>query len=70
MAGFKAGAGAESGIAYHVGQAPTLLAGNSDASVVIAPAGFSQSAYDKFSSDEVSATIKAKGGSYGGGAKR
>lgn len=65
MAGFKSGAGVESGIAYHVEQAPTLLAGNCDASIVVA--GYSQAAYDKFSADSKSATLKAQGGSYGGG---
>ena len=69
MAGFKSRAGAKADIAYHTEQAPTLLAGCDDASVVIAPAGFSQAAYDKFISDNVSATLKAEGGSYGGGVK-
>lgn len=67
MAGFKSGAGVESGIAYREGQAPTLLAGNSDASVIV-PTGFSQAAYDKFNADDKTATLKAQGGSYGGGA--
>lgn len=31
--------------------------------------GFSQAAYDKFIEDEKSATLKARGGTYGGGAK-
>ena len=66
VAGFKSRAGAEADIAYHVEQAPTLLAGCDDASVIIAPAGYSQAAYDKFVSDDKSATLKAKGGSYGG----
>lgn len=29
--------------------------------------GFSQAAYDKFNSDNISATLKAQGGNYGGG---
>lgn len=29
--------------------------------------GFSQAAYDKFLQDQKSATLKAQGGSYGGG---
>lgn len=29
--------------------------------------GFSQAAYDKFIEDEKSATLKARGGTYGGG---
>lgn len=29
--------------------------------------GFSQAAYDKFLADQKSATLKAQGGSYGGG---
>lgn len=66
VAGFKSDAGAKSDIAYHVEQSPTLLAGNNDASVVIVPAGFSQSAYDKFIDADKSATLKAQGGSYGG----
>lgn len=69
MAGFKSDAGAKSDIAYHVEQSPTLLAGNNDASVVIVPAGFSQSAYDKFIDADKSATLKAQGGSYGGGSE-
>ncbi len=69
MAGFKSSAGAESDIAYRLEQSPTLLAGNADASVVIVRSGFAQAAYDKFVSDDKSATLKAKGGSYGGGSE-
>lgn len=69
MAGFKSDAGAKSDIAYHVEQSPTLLAGNNDASVVIVPVGFSQSAYDEFIDADKSATLKAQGGSYGGGSE-
>lgn len=67
MAGFKARAGAEADIAYHLEQSPTLLAGNNDATVLVAPVGYSQAAYDKFIADEKSATLKARGGTYGGG---
>lgn len=66
MAGFKCSAGSASDIAYREGQSPTLLASNLDASV-IAPTGFSQAAYDKFTKDTKTATLKARGGSYGGG---
>lgn len=67
MAGFKSSAGAKADIAYREEQAPTLLAGNADASV-IAPTCFSQATYDKFNEDDKTATLKAQGGSYGGGA--
>lgn len=66
MAGFKSNAGAKADIAYREEQSPTLLASNNDASV-IAPTGFSQAAYDKFAADDKTATLKAQGGSYGGG---
>lgn len=69
MAGFKARAGAEADIAYHLEQSPTLLAGNNDATVLVAPVGYSQAAYDKFITDEKSATLKARGGTYGGGSE-
>lgn len=69
MAGFKSRAGEKSDIAYQIEQSPTLLAGCDDASVVIAPASFSQAAYDKFIDADKSATLKAQGGSYGGGVK-
>lgn len=32
--------------------------------------GFSQAAYDKFLQDSTSATLKARGGTYGGGAAK
>ena len=67
VAGFKSSAGAESDIAYREARAPTLLASHLDASV-IAPTGYSQATYDKFIEDDKTATLKARGGSYGGGA--
>lgn len=67
MAGFKARAGARADIAYHLEQSPTLLAGNNDATVVLAPAGYSQAAYDNYVSDNITATLKSQGGNYGGG---
>jgi DNA (cytosine-5)-methyltransferase 1 len=66
VAGFKSGVGAGSDIAYREEQAPTLLAGSTDASVIV-PTGYSQAAYDKFNADDKTATLKAQGGSYGGG---
>lgn len=66
MAGFKYSAGSKADIAYREEQAPTLLASSLDASV-IAPTGYSQAAYDKFIEDDKTATLKARGGTYGGG---
>jgi hypothetical protein len=68
VAGFKYSAGSKSDIAYREEQAPTLLAGSQDASVIV-PTGFSQAAYDKFNEDDKTATLKAQGGSYGGAVK-
>lgn len=67
MAGFKARASAKAGMTYQFERSPTLLAENNDAAVLIASAGYSQAAYDKFIADEKSATLKARGGTYGGG---
>lgn len=66
MAGFKYAAGSKADIAYRVEQSPTLLAGSQDASVIV-PSGYSQAAYDKFIADDKTATLKAHGGTYGGG---
>lgn len=55
-------------IGYAEDLAPTLSATQIDASV-IAPSGFSQAAYDKFNADDKTATLKAQGGSYGGGSE-
>lgn len=67
MASFKSSMGAKAGnIGYAEELAPTLSAMNHDAAV-IAPTGFSQAAYDKFNADDKTATLKAQGGSYGGG---
>lgn len=67
MASFKSKMGAKAGnIGYAEDLAPTLSATQIDASV-IAPSGFSQAAYDKFNADDKTTTLKAQGGSYGGG---
>lgn len=69
VAGFKYKAGAKAGsIAYSDERSPTLSAETHDASV-ITPTGFSQAAYDKFSEGNKTATLKARGGSYGGAVK-
>lgn len=69
VAGFKYKAGAKAGsIAYSDERSPTLSAETHDASV-ITPTGFSQAAYDKFSEGNKTATLKARGGSYGGGSE-
>lgn len=69
VASFKSKMGSKAGnIGYAEDLAPTLSATQIDASV-IAPSGFSQAAYDKFNADDKTATLKAQGGSYGGGSE-
>lgn len=53
------------GIGYEEEVSPTLLADRPPG--VAFPVGFSQKSYDKYKSDGVAPTLKAKGGSYGGG---
>lgn len=49
------------GIGYEEEKSPTLRAGTTPA------VSFEQNAYDKYIENEISATIKAAGGAYGGG---
>ena len=44
---------------------PTLLADRPPG--VAVPVGFAQKSYDQYETDTVAPTLKAKGGSYGGG---
>lgn len=111
VSGFKANMGSKAGgIGYEEGKAPTLSAGQHDASIVAPVAvfenhgqdtrfngpvdvsqtvsstfgtggnntpfvvqggavGFVQAAYDKYAQDDTAATVKAKGGNYGGGSE-
>ena len=53
------------GIGYEEEVSPTLLADRPPGAVC--PVGFSQKSYDEYENDGVAPTLKAKGGSYGGG---
>ena len=53
------------GIGYEEEISPTLLADRPPG--VAFPVGFSQKSYDEYENDGVAPTLKAKGGSYGGG---
>ena len=64
VAGFKARAGAEADIAYHLEQSPTLLAGNNDATVCIAIENHPNDSRVKFSANN---TVQALTGRMGTG---
>ena len=53
------------GIGYEEELSPTLLADRPPG--VAVPVGFAQKSYDQYETDTVAPTLKAKGGSYGGG---
>ena len=66
MAGFKARAGAEADIAYHVEQSPTLLAGNNDATVCIAIENHPNDSRVKFSANNTVQALTSRMGTGGG----
>lgn len=66
MAGFKARAGAEADIAYHVEQSPTLLAGKNDATVCIAIENHPNDSRVKFSANNTVQALTGRMGTGGG----
>ena len=57
--------GGAGGIGYEEELSPTLLADRPPG--VVSPVGFGQKSYDQYEAETVAPTLKAKGGSYGGG---
>ena len=66
VAGFKARAGAEADIAYHLEQSPTLLAGNNDATVCIAIENHPNDSRVKFSANNTVQALTGRMGTGGG----